>query len=476
MAKGTQSPSSSSLSHLFSTSSSGTQINDSAVYSTTHRKDIDLNAFQEATKIVKDNEIAGKVEAGQSLDSVKLPPMRSHRSCPNISRNVRFDDFEITWFDLISRNQVLATVHDDGTWDLELLFLESQRRFEWWLLNFRQTNVSCRIEKGLWNTAQFYSTPEVEEMQYLYPVKLPRWTCLTSSHVYKNVSAVETGHPLMDDEQWRLLTYEQLLCVYHVLHTEMSDLEVHDMFHRDIERIDPKKFKNADHDDDIDSKDYNRGDADNLSSTMALETSFSLLRGLLLTAKTTFNISGLDNKVIGRMMVPNGIEGNTLGQYKEIHPCDLRYRVCRLLDCWVCATPIYRADPECITDRTVRMDEKELSEYKMVKAWIIRQLHLLYTSFLLKLHRLLKFYEYEGDGNIKYNINNLNWCYERYSGGFWKGEAVPDIPRFTSGYNNELDGLPNKLVDALQFIIHCVVGLGKAVDQDLWGFDLNVVN
>eukprot|EP00915_Cephaloidophora_sp_WS-2016_P007135 GHVH01009670.1.p1 GENE.GHVH01009670.1~~GHVH01009670.1.p1 ORF type:complete len:2141 (+),score=390.41 GHVH01009670.1:2138-8560(+) len=450
---------------------------------------VNINDFaKEAEQIQMDQAMNYKV--GGSRGNVALELQADVRSQKRLS-SLPFEQMETTWHDA-SKEMHKGILPANLSWADH--FVEEERRFEWWLLGFRNTDMGSVYRSETWDKKDYYHGPEVEELQYLYPVKPPRYTRWTRMHHWHNPHAVELGHTLMDDREWRLLTYECLLCCYHVLHTKMSDLELMDMYHRDIDRIDPAQFDGPDHEDEGDGATGGQRERSNVHAfkevdeafpQLSLELSFTLIRDLIKQAKSAFDISGSLNEYLGRLMVPHGVEGNIMGQYKEIHPLDLRYRVCRLMDHWTMRAAEYRSNPDLIYKSSESLKESmnwsELRDYEISKAWITRQLHLVYDHLLMKIHRASKFYWYGPREDSKnrpltpLSIHEFSFWYERAAGGFWKGN-LPEVPRFNKFYDDLSEGLLNRFVQCVEFCLNVVIGLGKAVEQDLWGCDISIVN
>ena len=383
----------------------------------------------------------------EESDSIEL----RHQKIPAPSADDR--GWDVT--DLVPQlHDILRVPLPTGTSETYQIFIELERRHEEALLCYRNLSLAPYIRNGSWIRDDFFSDIECEEAHECFPVKAPNFSEFDMSKIEANL-ALELGTKRLDDFQWKLMTYELVLLCFSVIERSMQSYELEDIMQRDVMVLKPESYVGSDVFAKEESNPRNFKDpyrAKDDEPILVLEIAFFIIKRIMSLAKVTFGISRSLNTVVHNLTLPN--QSGYTRNHTNIHALDIRYRAVLLMESWYnCKCP---GAVEGVDD--VGTDTR-------CKEWMLRQLHVLHCALCSKLQRLSKFLpQYKG---------MYQWLREDLKKGIWYRPILGRLPVFNHRDNANLRNNLWPLLGIAEYCLSIVTGLARAVDQQLWGVDVD---
>eukprot|EP00917_Polyrhabdina_sp_WS-2016_P031337 GHVP01066884.1.p1 GENE.GHVP01066884.1~~GHVP01066884.1.p1 ORF type:complete len:1982 (+),score=337.68 GHVP01066884.1:2142-8087(+) len=332
-------------------------------------------------------------------------------------------------------------------------FIMVQNAYENFLLRLRNLDLAVEARgDSTWDSEDYYPGPLQEDGTAAIPLSLPMNIGIKSEDISQPF-ALEWGASFMDEKQWKCLSYETLLLVFHTLHSNMTNVRASEARYRGIDGLDAQLFEEPDSFINVRFQ-YGpttvRLEGETEEKIFSNEDNYFVVRRLLALTRIKLQITGHENSAILQLMLPGSSHTCiSLGEWTAIHPLDVRYRISRLIDSWIRAgLPL---------DGT----SEPLRKNVQAKCWIKRQLHTINVSLSFKLDRLQKFVDRD-QGQFDLSWLNEDWIQRTVT-------LETRIPRFSKEDNKHFGGKLLKLQCLIEKGITYLKLLYDICDENKWG-------
>lgn len=324
----------------------------------------------------------------------------------NSNESFRLSDFVPRLTDRLKINFVEDTRISDK-------FLEVQRRYEEYLWSFRNLHIADLIRTPeQWDSSDYFQGFYKEYGMSAYTIKLP-FNSPLARFAEDPKNALEWGSVSISWNDWKLFSYETLLIVYHSISQALVAREVARLPAQDIQTIlndqqQQQQFEaptitnhglkhhrrfsvgaavNLDNAADGESQFLEKQDRSGVIEdptqtkvSIILMNNASIIKTLLRIWRVKLKLSSNDASIITGLLLPHGLEFGEESHSLGVSPLDVRYRVSRLHSSWIAAAADQDNHPL-----------KKTMKSNIAKKWVLRQLHFVRISILLKVQRIVKF-------------------------------------------------------------------------------------